>query len=265
MRKCFTVNPNRTKEEIASYEVLLKDDIYQGVEIFYPYKKDAKTIEEYKAAIFSYLKYKPEMVCHLPYGVDGNLATYQNLEQALVWIKDALLFASYFGVQKATLHPGFCDGTLERSEAIKLCASNVKALCQYAKTLGITIMLENLIGEAELMRTADEYFELKAMVDEDNLKMIFDVAHFHASAFCHNTQDILAFVDKVKDELYHLHISDNDGKRDMHAGIGVGNIDFRAYFRKLDEIGYHGLYSSEVLFNTVDDLMFTARAMDEQK
>ena len=43
MRKCFTVNPNRTKEEIAAYEVLLKNNIYQGVEIFYPYKKDTKT------------------------------------------------------------------------------------------------------------------------------------------------------------------------------------------------------------------------------
>ena len=264
IRKCFTVNPNRTKEEIASYEEMLSSGVYQGVEIFYPYRKKIEDIKTYQEAIMSYLKYNPEMVCHLPYGVDGNLATYQNLEQALMWIKDAIKFASLFGVKKATLHPGFCDGTLDRSDAIRLCAQNIKALCQYAKGFNIIIMLENLIGEQELMRTPEEYFELKALVGEDNLKMIFDVAHFHASKFCQQTQDILDFVEQVKDDLYHLHISDNDGTRDMHAAIGVGIIDFKAYFKKLKEVGYEGLYSSEVLFNSPADLLSTAQSMDQQ-
>ena len=265
IRKCFTVNPNRTKEEIASYESLLAKGIYQGVEIFYPYKKSPADREIYKEAIASYLKYQPEMVIHLPHGVDGNIATKQDLEQRMNWIKDAIKFASFFGIKKATLHPGFCDGTLERSEAIHLAAKNIKALCRYATTFGITIMLENLIGDAELMRTANEYFELKELINEPNLKFIFDVAHFHTSKFFHQTSDILAFVDRVKDDLYHVHISDNDGKRDMHAAIGVGNIDFKTYFAKLVAIGYQGLYSSEVLFNSADDLLATAIAMDQQK
>ena len=38
MRKCFTINPNRSVEEIKSYEEnLVKTNIYQGCEIFYPY------------------------------------------------------------------------------------------------------------------------------------------------------------------------------------------------------------------------------------
>ena len=48
IRKCFTVNPNRTKEEINSYEVLLEKGIYVGVEIFYPYQKSLEHIEMYK-------------------------------------------------------------------------------------------------------------------------------------------------------------------------------------------------------------------------
>ena len=51
----------------------------------------------------------------------------------------------------------------------------------------------------------------------------------------------------------------------MHAAIGVGNIDFKTYFAKLAAIGYQGLYSSEVLFNSADDLLATAIAMDQQK
>ena len=76
---------------------------------------------------------------------------------------------------------------------------------------------------------------------------------------------ILDFVEKTKEDLYHLHISDNDGNRDMHAAIGVGNIDFKTYFKKLDEVGYKGLFSSEVLYNTSNDLENTAKSFDNQK
>lgn len=266
IRKCFTVNPNRTKEEIADYERMLKENKYVGVEIFYPYRKTQEEIETYKNAIMTYLKYNPEMVCHLPYGADSNLATYENLEEVMSRMKKAMDFASLFGVKKLTLHPGSCDGTLERADAINLCAKNVKELCKYADQYGMTVMLENLIGTQELMRTPEEYFEIKEKVNEPNLKFIFDVAHFHASQFDNgDVQGILDFVEKVKNDLYHLHISDNDGNRDMHARIGVGNIDFVSYFKKLDEVGYTGLFSSEVLYNDSADLEMTANDMEKQK
>ena len=39
IKKSFTINPNRTIDEIRSYKELLVDGIYQGCEIFYPYNK----------------------------------------------------------------------------------------------------------------------------------------------------------------------------------------------------------------------------------
>ena len=62
----------------------------------------------------------------------------------------------------------------------------------------------------------------------------------------------------TKDDLMHLHISDNDGTRDKHARIGTGTIDYQLFFDTLNSIGYDGLCSSEVLFNTVEDLKQTA-------
>ena len=44
IRKCFTVNPNRTKNEILEYEKCLEKGVYVGCEFFYPYNKD----EEHK-------------------------------------------------------------------------------------------------------------------------------------------------------------------------------------------------------------------------
>ena len=239
MQKSFTVNPNRTPDEIASYRILLEKGLYQGVEIFYPYKKTAQEKEAYFKSIKEYLTFNPTIVCHLPYGNDGNLATKVNLAQAISWIKEAIVFSAPLGVKRCTLHPGSCDHTLSRDAAIKLAAANIKEICQFAKKYDMTIMLENLIGEDELMRTPDEYFALKKLIGEDNVRMTFDVAHFHASAFCRQEDDIINFLEAARDEIWHLHISDNDGTRDMHAQLGVGCIDFKRYFQKLKEIGYH--------------------------
>ena len=94
IRKCFTVNPNRTKEEINSYEVLLEKGIYVGVEIFYPYQKSFEHIEMYKENIKKYLKYpNVEMVCHLPYGKDNNLASLYNIDILLKRFKEAIDFS----------------------------------------------------------------------------------------------------------------------------------------------------------------------------
>ena len=37
MKKCFTINPFRTTEDFRDYEKLLDDNIYQAIEIFFPY------------------------------------------------------------------------------------------------------------------------------------------------------------------------------------------------------------------------------------
>jgi hypothetical protein len=37
MKKCFTINQMRKRENFIDYMRLLENDIYQGLELFYPY------------------------------------------------------------------------------------------------------------------------------------------------------------------------------------------------------------------------------------
>jgi len=264
IRKSFTINPNRTKEEIRSYKILLENKTYVGVEIFYPYNRDEEGKKELTNALKEYLEIPGvEFVCHLPHGKFNNLATDVNIEEVMDRFKKAIDYAFEFGVKKLTLHPGECDGTLSRSDAINKASKHIKELCQYANKYDMTIMLENLIGENELMRIPSEYFELKEKIAEKNLKFIFDLAHFHASKFDNgDSSNIKWFVNEIKNDLLHVHMSDNDGLKDLHARIGTGNIDYKTYINCLKKIDYKGLYSSEVLFNTVDDLIQTAIDLD---
>lgn len=261
IKKSFTINPNRTIDEIRSYKKLLVLGIYQGCEIFFPYNKTKEEQQIYLDGVKEYLEYTSDFICHLPYGGENNLASYEKLDQTMKRIKDAIVFSSNLPIKKLTLHPGHLDGTLKYEEAFDLMIKNIKELCLFASSYGMTIMLENLIGEREFMKSVDDYFQMKKLIDEPNLKLIFDVAHYYCSHIL-ETKDIKAFIERTKDDIMHLHVSDNDGTRDKHARIGTGTIDYQLFFDTLNSIGYDGLCSSEVLFNTVDDLIQTASDID---
>lgn len=262
VRISFTVNPNRTIEEIRSYKSLLVDGVYQGVEIFFPYNKTKEEQQIYLKGIKEYLEYTNELVCHLPYGGVNNLATNVLLDQTMMRIKDAIDFSSELNIKLLTLHPGHLDDTLEYLDAFNLMCKNIKELCQYARKYDMIIMLENLVGSGEFMKTYQEFHHMKEVINEPNLKMIFDVAHYH-SCQINEPKDIKEFIYQVKDDLLHLHVSDNDGTRDQHAKIGTGTIPYQLFFDTLKEVGYDGLCSSEVLFNTSEDLKETAKDINK--
>lgn len=264
IRKCFTVNPMRSLEDIKSYEeYLIKSHLFQGCEIFYPYNVDEFQYYNYIKGIKEYLKYPNfEIVCHLPYGKTNNLASYSDLANIMERYYQAIDFASQFNVRKLTLHPGEFDGTLEKEEAIKLSIDNITKLSKYAQKYHMTIMIENLVGSHELCLTKEE---MKAYLDSfpnHEVKLIFDCGHCNA-AHTNNKSTIEDFVTCLKDYLYHIHISDNNGLTDQHQAIGTGNIDFVSYFQTLKDLNYQGLYSSEVLFNNYEDLISTANKMIE--
>lgn len=263
IRKCFTINPLRTKEDILSYEEhLIKTNLFVGCEIFYPYNVSNEQYQDYCDGIKSYLKYDNfEIVCHLPHGKENNIASYNNLDNIMNRYYKAIEFSAMFNVHKLTLHPGELDGTLSKEEAIKLSIENVKKLSSFCKQYNMTIMIENLVGSNELCLTKEEMKEYLEHFDHQVL-MTFDCGHCHASHTLNKTP-INEFVLYLKDYLAHLHLSDNHGLKDEHQTLGSGTIDFVSYFQTLKNLNYQGLYSSEVLFNSYEDLILTSKKIDE--
>ena len=50
-------------------------------------------------------------------------------------------------------------------------------------------------------------------------------------------------------------LRDNNGLRDEHKRMGLGNIDFQKLFDKLKEVGYDHLHCMEVIFNKKEELI----------
>lgn len=259
MRKCFTVTCMRSLDEILSYEEhLVKTKEFSGCEIFYPYNVSEEQRKMYSDAIKVFTKYDNfEIVLHMPYGVDNNIAT--NSQEVMERLLDSIDFANCYGVKKLTLHPGSVIDGMERKDSTRISAMNVQRLCDHASKYDMTIMIENLVGNHELCLNEEELLEFFNLVNRDNCKFILDCGHYNVA---NKNKDLKDVVYKLKNYLVHLHLSNNFNLRDEHAPLDKGNINFKSYFKYLCDINYQGLYCSEVLYKTYEDLLNTSKLMD---
>ena len=256
MKKCFTINPMRKKEEFLSFYKLLEENIYQAVEIFYPYKQEKEQYIEYSNGV----KYivdnfkNVEIVLHLPHAPYNGLCLDEHLRAGSVEVmKDAADYAATFDARKLTLHLGSIDQNKPRSHYVKKIIPILRDLCDYVKKNHQYLMIENMPGKNELGYSPEELKVILDGVERDNIKFIFDTGHAHCSEY--NDTDFLYL---LKDYLYHLHYSDNDGTRDAHGRLGSGNIDFVKHFKALKDINYQELHCMEVIYHTADDLRLYA-------
>jgi sugar phosphate isomerase/epimerase len=104
-------------------------------------------------------------------------------------------------------------------------------------------------GDGEYGYSPSELLELFVKVNKENLKFIFDTGHAHVSEY-----DDVSYLYLLKDYLFHIHYSDNDGSRDAHARIGSGTIDFERHFEVLKEIKYNELHCMEIIHPKISDL-----------
>lgn len=255
MKKCFTANTTRTKEDFESYEKLIKNNIYQAIEIFYPYQLSEEKQNEYFENVKKIKdKYDIEIVMHLPHGPSNNLCDFVGYREIIDRMKAGIDFTASFKTKKLTLHLGQVDKNIDRKKYIEHIILVLKELCEYAFKFNMNVMIENMPGDNELGYSPMEIREIIDKVDEENLKFILDTGHAHVSSYANEE-----YIEVLKDKLYHMHFSDNNGLRDEHKRIGLGNIDFVSIFKKLHEVGYDNLHCNEIIFKTADELEIFAK------
>lgn len=144
-------------------------------------------------------------------------------------------------VEVAVLHPGYLSPYSSKipDKAWDKCIESIRELGDYSDDLGITIAVENMPNMPKIFgRYPDEMLETLEQVNRKNVGMTLDVGHA-------NTMGLLdEFVEKCKGKLVHMHIHDNNGKRDEHLPIGQGNINWNKLMENLS--GYKGLMVTEM-------------------
>lgn len=256
MKKCFTINQMRNREEFVEYMKLLDNNIYQAIEIFYPYNQSNDQIKQYTSSVLEIKnKYKNiELVLHLPHGLYNGLCLDEHLNMGSKEImKAGMRYAATFGIKKLTLHLGHVDKSVDREVYYNKLRPILSDLCDYAKQLNQVVMIENMPGDNEFGYSPEELLKLFKLVNKENLKFIFDTGHAHVSKY-----DDFSYLYLLKEYLYHIHYSDNDGTRDAHGRLYTGTYDFDKHFAVLKEINYTELHCMEIIHHKAEDLIYIA-------
>lgn len=93
----------------------------------------------------------------------------------------------------------------------------------------LCVFIENMFDKSPRM-LAELAFSMR---DEERFGVCFDYAH--ATAF--GNDEISSWTSKLMRYTKHMHINDNDKKRDMHLSVGDGKINWRGFDAQMRESG----------------------------
>ncbi|NPE28366.1 sugar phosphate isomerase/epimerase [Methanococcoides sp. SA1] len=144
-------------------------------------------------------------------------------------------------VELAVVHPGYLSpyGGKIPERAWDMNISSIQELCDTADEYGISIAVENMPNFPMIFgREPDEMLRMISEIDRDNVGMTLDVGHANTSAM------VERFLDECINEIIHVHIHDNMGKRDEHLPPGSGTVNWEHVKKGLEN--YQGRIVTEL-------------------
>lgn len=155
-----------------------------------------------------------------------------------------LITCKELGSKYLIIHP-YTDGYVYLAEShARIYEKNknaLKVMLPVAKKYGVTICLENLPFRWHEMCRVTEIKRLVRDIDDENLKVCLDTGHANVMK-----EDIYSSIKLLGDDLKTIHVHDNfGGADDRHYIPFRGTIDWDAFIKGLNEIGFNGCMNLE--------------------
>jgi len=184
------------------------------------------------------------LVCHLPTFLSTADLTESLRRASLTEMHRSLEVAAELGAKKVVLHPSMAGGMgayvldTVKGYAFEFLSGIVDA----ARPLDVTICLENMFVRNRLGVEPEDFEEIfKAF---PSLKLTLDTGH--ANIHDRRGRRLKELVNRFGPRIGHLHVSDNQGKRDDHLAVGQGTIKFVDLVMRLRGVGYDDTVTLEV-------------------
>lgn len=163
-----------------------------------------------------------------------------DLRQCVDWLEAA-------GGRHLVVHPGGVSQPTDGAARRAGLACGLLELAAHAEGSGVVVCVENMPPGVHPGSRMDELFNLLRELERCGLALALDTGHAHISAEL-GVETIAA-----GDLLATTHVHDNDGRRDTHDCPGYGTIDWTAWARALDQVGYRGPIMLECIRQLRDD------------
>lgn len=189
--------------------------------------------------------YSLKMQVHAPLS-DINIASISESvrEASIKEIREAIIFARQIEANIVTLHPGHKSPmTMEHEEIVfSLTSEALPQLTKFAEEMGVRLALENMPDmSVAICKKPDEVIQV---LTGTNAGVCFDVGHANTN------QNIDEFFE-IKHLFINVHLHDNDGKRDAHATVGDGNINFKRLSSKFTRYSGNFIIESRTIESAV--------------
>ena len=152
------------------------------------------------------------------------------------------------------LHGGRKSQIEDVSRDLRAAAKVIDELAEYAREVGIRILLE-MPHVWNLYYDVDKSKLMLSYLRSDNIGVVIDSTHWHTSGY-----DIEDYVRFLQDRLWHIHLRDAAGK-DSRSGDyelektpGKGEVDFGLLGRILDKYKYSGNVTLETEYKNYTDV-----------
>lgn len=122
----------------------------------------------------------------------------------------------------------------------------IKRGVKIAGDYGLFFTIEPRVGET--ISNTDAMLRLLEAVNENNFGAVLDCGHLHAQ------KELLPLsIEKLGKKIMYVHISDNDGRDNLHLAPGKGTIDWDGVFEALKKHKFNGYFAIDVGGNEVKD------------
>ena len=176
------------------------------------------------------------------YGEEGLSFTNQNekiRERAVARINRHIELAQHFHAQVILgLIRGQVEGDVRPAQAYDWLVEAVCECARFAASREVRLALEPINRyETNLIANVSEGLRLIDRVGADNFGLLLDTFHMNIEE-----PSIEASIHTVGDRLFHLHVADSN-----RWYPGAGHLDFQGIINALNQIGYNGYVSAEIL------------------
>lgn len=212
-------------------------------------KEIRELIERYEMPV---LGFTPEMNAY-PYNM--MIGTEEMRQDSVNYVKLSMDMAKEMGADFTLIsaaHAGYQATTKEIWDRLIKC---MREITDHADKIGHKVVLEALTPyETNVVKSANDLAEVFETIQSPNLVGMCDIVPPYVQ-----NESIMAYFDKLKDKMYHMHVIDSDGSSDTHIMPGEGSMPLKELMTEIKEISYQGTMTIELVTAYINEPRLYAR------
>ena len=186
---------------------------------------------------------------HMPMnGVDISHTEEYDRVRSIREVQKSVIVAHRFGAGLVVVHPGGkCSTISERESRFTQCIKSLTEILDFCCQWDVKLAVENTIPG----RLGDRWEEIQQIIEvlsSENVGICLDTGHYLLNQRKAGHEEFnfdIKFINWQK-KLFHIHIHDNDGEKDLHLLPGEGDFPWSLFISFLQEIHYHHMLILEL-------------------